>query len=68
MWEKELDQKFKVPYSTSWSVNFSKYLTTVKNDKRKDDGVLTPKKIQPVDIRRVTKPRPIMERVDVYPN
>ena len=68
MWEKELEQKFKNPYCTQWSVNFSKYLTTVKNDVRKDDGVLTPKKIKEIDIRRVTNPKPTVKRVDMYPN
>lgn len=67
-WETELDTKFKVPYSTTWSVQFAKPLGEMRTDTRKDDGVLTPKKIKEIDPRKVTNEKPIIAKVDVYPN
>jgi len=40
----------------------------MRTDTRKDDGVLTPKKIKEIDPRKVTNEKPIIAKVDVYPN
>ena len=40
----------------------------MQTDTRKDDGVLTPKKIKEFDPRKVTNAKPIIPKVDVYPN
>lgn len=40
----------------------------LKSDNRKDDGVLTPKKLEEADPRRVTHAKQDIARVDKYPN
>lgn len=40
----------------------------MQTDNRKDDGVLTPKKIKEVDPRKVTQEKPVIPKVDKYPN
>ena len=40
----------------------------MQTDSRKDDGVLTPKKIKEVDPRKITNEKPIIPKVDIYPN
>ena len=40
----------------------------MEKDLKKDDGILTPKKLKEVDPRKVTKEKQKMPRVDKYPN
>jgi hypothetical protein len=40
----------------------------MEKDDKLDDGILTPKKLKEVDPRKVTNEKPIIPRVDKYPN
>ena len=59
-WESELNKKFKVPYSTNWSVQFAKPLGEMNLDNRNDDGIMTPKNVKEVDPRKVTHVKPVV--------
>ena len=44
MWEKELVHKFRLRYTTKYSSMYGAVLFPHKDDKRIDDGILTPKR------------------------
>ena len=52
MWEKELVHKFRLRYTTKSSTMYGAHLFPHKDDKRIDDGILTPKRSKTLQMKQ----------------